>query len=321
MAVIDSLPETKVSIRVNGSEDDCIEYDDPDPPKSASSRGAANHTTSKIIESQVDARFSIHYEIRNRPNWINGKNWLALELHIDGQYVSINYCGPGQLINQNIVSTIDSFGDRFSKPGKDIRRHFKFASIKTAEESNGQLSGNQSIVEHLGIIEVTVFRVKLEGQRPRTPEKSRTESIRNVSEIAIKGKNISHSTSFTEGIEKKWSKMERIFKRRDETQRIARFFFRYKSRDSLQIDGIIPRNPSLSPPSPEFSPPPPPQAVANLPLADIMRLAQERLEQLEPKVKREPGTGVKREADEETDTRPRKIYKVDADGTIDLSDD
>ncbi|KAI3552603.1 hypothetical protein CSPX01_00352 [Colletotrichum filicis] len=320
MAVIDSLPETKVSIRVNGSEDDCIEYDDPDPPKSASSRGAANHTTSKIIESQVDARFPIHYEIRNRPNWINDKNWLALELHIDGQYVTTYYRGPGHLVNQTIASTIDSFRDRFSKPGKDIRRHFKFASIKTAKESNEQLSGNQSIVEHLGIIEVTVIRVELEGHRRRTPAQSRIESIRNVSEIAIKGKNISHSTSFTEGIEKKSSKMGRAFKYRGETQPIARFFFRYKSRGSLQIDGIIPRNPSLSP-SPEFSAPPPPQAVANLPLADILRLAQERLEQLEPKVKREPGTGVKREADEETDTRPRKIYKVDADGTIDLSDD
>ncbi|KAJ3950638.1 uncharacterized protein N0V96_001788 [Colletotrichum fioriniae] len=236
MAVIDGLPEIKVSIRINGSEEDCIEYDDPDPPKSASSRGSATHTISKVIESQVDAGFSIHQEIRNRRSWINGKNWLALHLHIDGQYITTSYRGPDSLVNQTIVSTTDKFGDKYTTPGKKIKRHFKFASIRTVEGDNEELSGNQTVPEHLGIIEVAVFRVKLEGWEPRTSAQAR-------------------------------------------------------------------------------------KTVANLPLADIMRLAQERLEQLEPHVKREPGTGVKREADEETNSRPRKIYKVDADGIIDLSDD
>ncbi|KAJ0328107.1 hypothetical protein COL5a_005311 [Colletotrichum fioriniae] len=301
MAVIDGLPEIKVSIRINGSEEDCIEYDDPDPPKSASSRGSATHTISKIIESQVDAGFSIHQEIRNRRSWINGKNWLALHFHIDGQYIATCYRGPDSLVNQTIVSTTDKFWDRYTTPGKEIRRHFKFTSIKTVEGSNEQLSGDNIIAEHLGIIEVAVFRVKFEGRKPVTPAQSRRENIGDVSEIALKGKSIPHSTS-------------------DKSQRIARFFFRYKPKTSLQIDGIIPRD-SSSDPSPEPSPPPPPQTVANLPLADIMRLAQERLEQLELHVKRELGTGVKREADEETNSRLRKIYKVDADGIIDLSDD
>ncbi|KAK1481400.1 hypothetical protein CCUS01_04513 [Colletotrichum cuscutae] len=314
MAVIDGLPEIKVSIRINGFEEDCIEYDDPDPPKSTSSRGSATHTTSKVIESQVDARFSIHFEIRNRPNWINDKNWLALKLHIDGQNVSTYHLGPDELVNQIIVSTISGFWDRSSKPGKEIRRHFNFASIKTVEGSNEQLSGDETIAEHLGIIEVAVFRVKFEGRKPTNPSRSRREKIGNVSETALKGKSLPHSTSFTEGIEVDPRKTKRIFKHRDETQRIARFFFRYKPKASLQIDGIIPRDSSPDP-SPAHSP----QTVANLPLADIMRLAQERLEQLE--VKREPGTGVKREADEKTDSRPCKIYKIDADGTIDLSDD
>ncbi|KXH28205.1 hypothetical protein CSIM01_12902 [Colletotrichum simmondsii] len=320
MAVIDGLPEIKVSIRINGFEEDCIEYDDPDPPKSASSRGSATHSTSKVIESQVDTRFSIHYEIQNRQAWINGQDHLALSVYIDGQCIGTHYRGPNELVNQTIVSTTGSYRDRFSKPGKEIRRHFKFASIKTVEESNEQLSGDKIIAEHLGIIEVAVFRVKFEGHKPRTSSQLRRENIGIVSEIALKGKNIPHSTSFIEGIELDARKTKRIFKNRDKSQKIARFFFRYKPKASLQIDGIIPRDPSPDH-SPEPSPPPPPQTVANLPLAEIMRLAQERLEQLEPQVKREPGTSVKREADGETDSRPRKIYKVDADGTIDLSDD
>ncbi|KAF4776922.1 hypothetical protein HER10_EVM0009979 [Colletotrichum scovillei] len=320
MAVIDGLPETKVSIRVNGSEEDCIEYDDPDPPKSASSQGPATHTTSKVIESQVDAGFSIRFESRNRRTWINGKNWLALQLHIDGQFIATYHCGPSALVDQTIVSTIDSFPERSSKPGKEIRRHFNFASIKTVEGSNEQLSRDQVIAKHLGIIEVTVFRVKLDGRKLRIPSQLKKENIGDISEMALKGKSISHSTSFTEGTTKDARKWVKKFKNRDGSQQIARFFFRYKPKASLQIDGIIPRDPSPDP-SPEPSPPPPLQTVADLPLADIMRLAQERLEQLEPQVKREPGTGVKREADEETDSRPRKIYKIDADGTIDLSDD
>ncbi|KXH45321.1 hypothetical protein CSAL01_08489 [Colletotrichum salicis] len=293
MAVIDGLPEIKVSIRVNGSEDDCIEYDDPNPPQVSASRGSATHTTFKVIESQVDARFSIHYEFQKRPEWINGANRLTVSLYVDGKLIAEKLTSQYSSMSETIISAIDGFRDKSSTPGKEVRRHFKFAPIKTGiyflylvhqswttdfddvvERDNERLTADLQIAKHLGIIEVIVYRVKVEGLKPRKP-------------IA-----------------------------KDNTMRIARFFFRYKPRTFLQVDGIIPRDPS-----PEPTPSPSPPTVANLPLADIMRLAQERLEQLEPHVKREPGTSVKREADEKIDSRPHKVYKVDADGTIDLSDD
>ncbi|KAK1727220.1 uncharacterized protein BDZ83DRAFT_729025 [Colletotrichum acutatum] len=101
MAVIDDLPEIKVSIRVNGSEDDCIEYDYPDHPDVPASLGSATHTTSKVIESQVDSRFSIHYKIQNRPDWVIGDNQLVVYLLVDGNEIVGRIAGTRDMINDH----------------------------------------------------------------------------------------------------------------------------------------------------------------------------------------------------------------------------
>ncbi|EXF83982.1 hypothetical protein CFIO01_11087 [Colletotrichum fioriniae PJ7] len=279
MAVIDGLPEIEVSIRINGSEDDCIEYDDPDPPEVSASLGSATHTTSKVIESQVDARFSIHFKIQNRPDWIMGKNQLAVFLYVDGNFVVGRIRGTQGMVNETIVSTIDCVWDKSSIPGKDVRRHFKFAPIKTVDSGNDRFAADHRITKHLGIVEVIVYRVEIQGFQTRRRAKA-LENLGEVSERALKGSSVSHSTSFPKRIERNAVTREIDFVERDGQMRIARFFFRYKPKASLQIDGILPRDPSPDPSS-EPSPSPPPQTVANLPLADIMRLAQERLEQLE----------------------------------------
>ncbi|TQN71904.1 hypothetical protein CSHISOI_03620 [Colletotrichum shisoi] len=95
------------------------------------------------------------------------------------------------------------------------------------------------------------------------------------------------------------------------------------SRAILKAQGIIPRDPS-----PEPLHKPQPQSIADLPLSEIRRLAQERLDQLakckkedEATVQREAEKDtVKREAEEDDNPRPRKVYKMDRNGTIDLTD-
>ncbi|KXH41489.1 hypothetical protein CNYM01_04954 [Colletotrichum nymphaeae SA-01] len=319
MAVIDGLPEIEVSIRINGSEDACIEYDDPDPPEVSAAVGSATHATSKVIESQIDATFSIHYKIQNRPDWVNDDDVLAVYLFLDGNPIT-GHVGKPAMINETIVSAIDCFWRQSTTPGKEIRKQFKFTPVRIVESGNERFVADQSITKHLGVIEVDVYRAKVQNIVAWVPTSTDLKNSREISETALKGRSLSHSTSFTEGAETDARTGRVSLNIRDGAMCVARFFFRYKPKTSLQIDGLIPRDPSPEH-SPEPSPPSPPQTVANLPLADIMRLAQERLEQLGPQVKTEPGISAKREADEETDSRPRKIYKVDADGTIDLSDD
>ncbi|OHE97618.1 hypothetical protein CORC01_07033 [Colletotrichum orchidophilum] len=319
MAVIDSLPEIKVSIRINGSHDDCIEFVDPDPPGVPSSSGSSNHTISKVIESQVDTKFSIHYQIQNSRGWIDGDNRLAVALYIDGNRIVARYHHKCHLVHQKIASFIRCVKDKSGKPGKVILRQFKFAPINTVEGSTERLAADELIAQKVGIIEVIVYCVEFKGFKPSGVRDSReVKEPEKIAEKALKGKSLSHGTSFSEGIEKdaSASTARKSYSFPDGSKRIARFFFRYKPKTSLQVDGIIPRDPS-----PELSPSSLPQTVAMLPLAEIHKLAQERLEQLQQKTKQENRAGVKREADEEADFQLRKIYKMDADGTIDLVDD
>lgn len=58
----------------------------------------------------------------------------------------------------------------------------------------------------------------------------------------------------------------------DGDKHLARMAFRYMSKSALQIAGIIPRDPS---PSPERS------TIEGMGLPEIMRLAQERLDEMQ----------------------------------------
>ncbi|KAJ3958748.1 hypothetical protein N0V92_004650 [Colletotrichum tropicale] len=65
MVVIEDLPQIRVAVRITGSDSDCVEYDDPDPPITPSVGGTAQHSVAKIIQSEDDAEFFVHYRIEN----------------------------------------------------------------------------------------------------------------------------------------------------------------------------------------------------------------------------------------------------------------
>ncbi|GJD01811.1 hypothetical protein ColKHC_10636 [Colletotrichum higginsianum] len=87
-----------------------------------------------------------------------------------------------------------------------------------------------------------------------------------------------------------------------------------RSRAILQAEGIVSRDPSPGP-----SHKPQPQGIAGLPLSEIRRLAQERLDQLAKRKKEDEAT-VKRDAEEDDNPRPRKVYKMKEYAIIDLTD-
>ncbi|KAK6226083.1 hypothetical protein QIS74_02130 [Colletotrichum tabaci] len=162
---------------------------------------------------------------------------------------------------------------------------FKFAAIKKVEEGDARADEDRNLAEHLGNIEVVIFRSKVLRQKSWKPFTTNPE------------------TEFAEKALKEHLGVP-----------IARFFFRYMSRAALQAERIISRDPS-----PEPEPEPQPQSVTDLPLSEVQRLAQERLDQL-AQCKKVDGATVKQEAEEDDNPRPRKVYKMDVFGTIDLTD-
>ncbi|KZL79855.1 hypothetical protein CI238_02350 [Colletotrichum incanum] len=310
MAVIDGLPEIKVSIRLNGSHDDCAEYDDPGPPQSPASRGTATHSISKIIKSQDDANFSIHCEVKDARCWIQDKRGLGTNIYIDGSIVSRLGIMEKELRNGVCCGAVEGIMVESAKSGMAMLKRFRFTAIKQVEEGGVRVAEDLKVVKHIGNIEIIAYRIEIHRRKDWKPITATLKT--ELAEKDMKCKNLSHSTSLSKGRETRKSYYLTVTYIDGEVQ-LARFIFRYKSKAALQIDGIIPRDPS-----PELSTEHQTKNAADLPEAELLRLTQERLHQL-ANVKRECISGVKREADDEIDLRQRKIYKTDADGTIDLT--
>ncbi|KAF4418258.1 hypothetical protein CFRS1_v008144 [Colletotrichum fructicola] len=252
MVVIEDLPQIRVAVRITGSDSDCVEYDDPDPPITPSVGGTAQHSVAKIIQSEDDAEFFVHYRIDN----------------------------------------------------------------SLVENRKDKLKEDMEAAKHLGVIEVVVCRMVYLG-----PSQFRAQSVNFQSELAKKAlikSTVTHGTSFTEGKDVEPPESF-VTKYADGNRLIARYVFRYKSGTILENEGIIQRDdlPETSVP-PRLSPLHDNLTIDDLSQEKIRRLAQERLEDPNT-VKREEK--VKREGSPHPDMRPSKVYKVDSDGAIDLTDE
>ncbi|KAJ0169081.1 hypothetical protein CTA2_18 [Colletotrichum tanaceti] len=261
MAIIDGLPEVNISIHINGSEAGCTEYDDHGPSPKSVGPGLATHAISRLIESQDNAEFEVHFEIQNARKWIAGIRALSVVTYVDGNRVSGECFKENSIRDKAVRGSVKGVMTNSATSGMATLKPFKFAAIKKVKEGDTHVDEDRNLAEHLGNIEVVIFRSKVLRQIPWEPLKANPDT---------------------------------------ET--------------ALQAEGIISRDPS-----PEPKREPQPQSVADLPLSEVQRLAQERLDQL-TQCKREDEATVKRKAEEDDNPRPCKVYKIDEFGTIDLTD-
>ncbi|KAF4836402.1 hypothetical protein CGCTS75_v001894 [Colletotrichum tropicale] len=320
MVVIEDLPQIKVAVRITGSDSDCVEYDDPDPPITSSARGTAQHSIAKIIQSKDDAEFYVHCSIENSLGWIEGSRCLGVACYIDGKHMDSILAGEKHLRNGSFSGQITGVRVSSIKPGKMTLKNFKFSAITRVEDRKDKLKEDMETVKHLGMIEVVVYRAVFLGVSDRS--EGRAKNVHFQSELAKKAlikSTVTHGTSFTEGKDIESGGKHYNFNYPDGDRRIARFFFRYKSGTILENEGIIQRDdlPEASEP-PRLSPLHDNLAIDDLSQEKIRQLAQERLDDLHA-VKREEK--LKREGSPHSDMRPSKVYKVDPDGAIDLTDE
>ncbi|CAI0648385.1 unnamed protein product [Colletotrichum noveboracense] len=316
MVVIEDLPQIRVAVRITGSDSDCVEYDDPDPPITPSVGGTAQHSVAKIIQSEDDAEFFVHYRIDNSLGWYGGNKGLAVACYIDGKRMDSKAAMEKHLRNGSIHGRITGVAVPSVRPGKITLKNFKFSKITRVENRKDKLKEDMEAAKHLGVIEVVVCRMVYLG-----PSQFRAQSVNFQSELAKKAlvkSTVTHGTSFTEGKDVEPPESF-VTKYPDGNRLIARYVFRYKSGTILENEGIIQRDdlPETSVP-PRLSPLHDNLTIDDLSQEKIRRLAQERLDDLNT-VKREEK--VKREGSPHPDMRPSKVYKVDSDGAIDLTDE
>ncbi|KAK2001852.1 hypothetical protein LX36DRAFT_652853 [Colletotrichum falcatum] len=325
MAIIRDFPGVKVTVRVDGQ--DAIEYDDPDGLENDPNLKSARWRTFRYVESKDDAFFSIHYQVDNCYRWEGPDHAFALTLYIDGKRVDGVVCEAKRFLNSNPFyvweNTIEGSRQGSSTVLGHVRLNkFKFSKVTTLDDAaNDRVKADTKKAKSMGVIEVFIYPMIITGPSRYTGRDHHYAQNDNfeIAEKALKGRAVSHGTSFADG--GFVSQRPTVSAEYLNYNPIAAFSFKYRSRDALHKELIIPKSPS-------------PEPIAGLSEAEIRRLAVERLEDINnhrssSNVKRESNRQIiKREyaeildLTEEPAKREWKKIKIEGNRVaIDLTDD
>ncbi|WDK09704.1 hypothetical protein CGRA01v4_00982 [Colletotrichum graminicola] len=327
MAIIRDFPGVKVTVQVDGR--DATEYDDPDGFETDPNRKNARWRTFHYIESKDDAFFSVCYQVDNSHRWEGPDHALTLALYVDGKRASGMVCEAERFLNFDPLyvweTTVEGSRERSTTSGYDRLNKFKFSKVTTFDDAAiDRVKADTAKAKLLGVIEVFVYPVIITGPSTYTRSPHRHKARRSgnfeIAEKALKGRAVSHGTSFADGgiVSQRPSVTAEYLNNHNP---IAAFSFKYRSRDALHKELIIPRSPS-------------PEPIAGLSEAEIRRLAVERLDDINnrrnsPTVKSESRRPIiKRECTEILDLTvepaKREWKKIKIEGNrvaIDLTDD
>ncbi|ROT43266.1 hypothetical protein SODALDRAFT_34841 [Sodiomyces alkalinus F11] len=315
MAIIEAIPGLEVSVDVNGER--AQEYDDADGLEEDVSTRRARYRRFVYIESKSDALFSVKLRLPNTIRLSTPSNALAYKIYVDGA----NKAYYTHFLNGGLdrPHVIDGAHDMDPATGQVLLKKFKFAPVTTVDDADAaRVRNDVQAAKNLGAIQVRFYRVNAET----TPHDIRVhvsvpDGSSELAEKALKGRAISHKASHVNGGYVRPPKAVNITKQIDK-EPLAVFNFKYRSREALRSELVIPR--SLSPNPVERTSP------------DRIRGAgdvQETLASREPAiVKREQKPRIKREVDEVRDftairsERQWKYVKLE-NGTraVDLTDD
>ncbi|KAK1983183.1 hypothetical protein LZ30DRAFT_715227 [Colletotrichum cereale] len=326
MAIIRDFPGVKVTVQVDGR--DAIEYEDPDGLETDPNRKNALWRTFSYIESKDDAFFSVRYQVDNSHRWEGPDHAFALTLYVDGNRADGVVCEAKRFLNFDPFyvwdTTIEGSRQKSTASGYERLNKFKFSKVTTLDDAaNDRVKVDTAKAKLMGVIEVFIYPMVITGPSRYTDCGHRRDAQSanfEIAEKALKGRAVSHGTSFADGgvISQRPTVTAEYL---NDHNPIAAFTFKYRSRDALHKEMIIPRSPS-------------PEPIAGLSEAEIRRLAMERLDDINnhrrsPTVKRERRRPIiKREyaeildLTEEPDKREWKTIKIEGNRVaVDLTDD
>ncbi|KAI8962419.1 hypothetical protein F5Y11DRAFT_322987 [Daldinia sp. FL1419] len=322
MAIIRDVPGVEVIVQVAGN--DAIEYEDPNASE-RENESAAFPTSTKYIECIDGAEFVVKMRITEVIQWSNKHDAFEFSIRIDGKPI------PGTVLRKGItgreVSTGEKKGVKVYVPqtGAWTRQNFRFSAVDVVDDAKrNRIEEDIETAKDLGLIQVCVYRCLYLGYTTVRAHVPITSNKFELAEKSLKGKAISHGTSFSPPGEHVDAPGGIRVKRLDgDNHPIAVFNFQYRSRDALKREMVIPRSPSPSPG--------PNGQVARMSRAELERLARERLNQLQGDgdIKNERKRVIKRELKEVIDLsdeteRPVKFSRLKTripEEVIDLTDD
>ncbi|KAI3336615.1 hypothetical protein HD806DRAFT_528210 [Xylariaceae sp. AK1471] len=336
MAVLDEVPGIKVTILIDNQ--DVTEYVDPHASESDSDTNPGFPVISKYVKAIDDTEFSIRVAVDNDEYaWSDIDHCLTADIRVDGRLID-------NCILRNDVIYPDGYivkGRTYFQGSQWRLERLKFAAISTVEDCNqARIKKDKKTVKDLGHINVSLERHVLGDQCIPVPKTYNTNSDKlEVAEKAVKGKAISHSTSLVFLRIKTLDTLTNTFFSLSQSEAaedfsvwdtnrvalddgpIAVFRFMYASEESLKQELIIPRTPSPEPATPIA-----PRSVDNMTIAELQRLAQERLDQIRWAQEAKSGrkSALKRGMNEvvDVDEEANRVRRAKRRAvTIDLTDD
>ncbi|ROW06413.1 hypothetical protein VMCG_04360 [Cytospora schulzeri] len=309
MAIIHELG-LEVSVLVDGAE--ATEYTPDEEAEVDDDFGPSTERHHCYVESIDDAHFAVRARVTSE-NKI-GKKWIEkspqhaflVDLVFDGKHSG----GSIKLDKRRNPHFQDGAVDCTTK----TKRKYRFASVSTVDDANKQrIAKDLKAAKNLGLIQAVVYRIIVTGRKAKTRTSYApkiAEGGISLAEKALKGKAISHGTTFSDPIKYDASPVDVTFVDSLGSP-LAVFYFKYRSKESLQQELIIPRPRSLS-----IEP-----DVDNLSPEELRRLASERLLQMRGKNKR--AASIKDEDDRPSGSgRAYKFVKIEGGKkAIDLTED
>ncbi|POR37780.1 Uncharacterized protein TPAR_02027, partial [Tolypocladium paradoxum] len=314
MAVIPAVPGLTINVKVACQI--ATEYAPPEEETFGEDQGvtASIPRSTCYIESTSGLSFSVQTTVTPEFERIAPYDALAVRVYIDGQYIHGEWYYKSDINwTRSFIREISSGSTPSDRKGFVVRRTFTFAPVSCVEDvARTRIVQDAKTARSLGVIRVTASVGRGEKAVLYAGNTFRGNQKLELAEKAMKGKELSHGTSFPAGAVGVQPRMVSFNHERD----VAEFFFKYRSRGALQRELIIPQSPASTPVLDE---------IDGLSELEIRRLAREMLRAKQEDRRSERRATVKRENDDTDRTGPAREFKMvrmdDGKEAVDLTDD
>ncbi|KAG8163976.1 hypothetical protein KVR01_005894 [Diaporthe batatas] len=303
----------EAEITVNGST--AAEYPDPEPEDIP--YGQTTKACHRYVESVDNAEFAIRVGIIPGNNPV--REWTGRSR--DHRLLfSVAFDGGHAVRSKTIWQyTTPTAMEGISDHAKGTLRKFRFAPVSTVDDVNKErITRDMHVARDLGLIRICIFRGIWKQKSARKAGSGRSTKLGtdgiSLAEKALKGKAISHGTALSAPVRiaPRHSSRWEVDWRDSTASPLAVFYFKYRSKESLQQELIIerPRSPTME------------SDLVNLSPEEIRRLALERLSQMKDSRKRD--ASVKDEDDTKVFRSEKRFKYVRIEGgkkAIDLTQD
>ncbi|KAM7194648.1 hypothetical protein V8F20_007840 [Naviculisporaceae sp. PSN 640] len=315
MAVLDEIPGIKVTVEVDGET--AIEYDNP-----ASGRLSLTHDDFHLADPKRPLPYIVKYieaipgapfqfRIERTRNFKFKASRVSFKAVVDGQS-DHSLIGSSKENSRSYWTEVIRYLVS-SKVDKNTQYYFKFKNLQVGDVDNltpADIEKQAKKTKEWGTLLVKCFHSKKSYKSHSlrdepVPVNTSISGARTVSEKVLKGKSVDALTEFdTKTVA--MSQEFNVWPYLDTKRRpFAIFEFRYRTRNGLIEEGVIPRPPT---PTPE-------ETVRDMSEAELRRLAQELLtaERERAKataIKEENGRRIKREHEPTSETEFQAKYKA-----------